>query len=599
MSMAEQTATGAEGVSWNLADLLASEAQVDPYLEEGSRLAREFAERYRGHVQNLSPTELRQGLKELERIQDQLDRVHTFAFLNWCTRSEEHAAGALLQRVREVYTRIAQELLFFELELSALPAEELRRRWNDPELAGYRHYLEILERRSRHLLTEPEERMAAEKSITGIGAWTRFFDETLAAARFELDGRALTEQEVLALLHEPDRSTRRSAAMAFTAGLQRHLRTLTYVMNTVLAEKASEDRMRRFQHWLESRNLANEISDAAVQALVDAVVSRYDLVERFYRLKRRLLGLDELYDYDRYAPVGTMGRRFAWQEAREIVTSAYARFSPVLGDLVARFFAERWIDAGVRPGKRAGAFSHRAVPQVHPYILMNYTGRIRDVQTLAHELGHGVHQYLSRELGSLQGSTPLTTAETASVFGEMLVFDALREAEQDPSRRLSLLVSKIDDIVATVFRQVAMNRFEDLVHNRRRRDGELSPDELSRCWLSTQHEMFRGSVILGDHYGIWWSYIPHFIHTPGYVYAYAFGELLVLALYSIYRQEGPGFVERYLKLLSAGGSDWPHRLLEPFGVDLQDPGFWHHGLREIEILLEEAERLAAAASPAG
>ncbi len=599
MSMAEQTATGAEGVSWNLADLLASEAQVDPYLEEGSRLAREFAERYRGHVQNLSPTELRQGLKELERIQDQLDRVHTFAFLNWCTRSEEHAAGALLQRVREVYTRIAQELLFFELELSALPAEELRRRWNDPELAGYRHYLEILERRSRHLLTEPEERMAAEKSITGIGAWTRFFDETLAAARFELDGRALTEQEVLALLHEPDRSTRRSAAMAFTAGLQRHLRTLTYVMNTVLAEKASEDRMRRFQHWLESRNLANEISDAAVQALVDAVVSRYDLVERFYRLKRRLLGLDELYDYDRYAPVGTMGRRFAWQEAREIVTSAYARFSPVLGDLVARFFAERWIDAGVRPGKRAGAFSHRAVPQVHPYILMNYTGRIRDVQTLAHELGHGVHQYLSRELGSLQGSTPLTTAETASVFGEMLVFDALREAEQDPSRRLSLLVSKIDDIVATVFRQVAMNRFEDLVHNRRRRDGELSPDELSRCWLSTQHEMFRGSVILGDHYGIWWSYIPHFIHTPGYVYAYAFGELLVLALYSIYRQEGPGFVERYLKLLSAGGSDWPHRLLEPFGVDLQDPGFWHHGLREIEILLEEAERLAAAASPVG
>ncbi len=599
MSMAEQTATGAEGVSWNLADLLASEAQVDPYLEEGSRLAREFAERYRGHVQNLSPTELRQGLKELERIQDQLDRVHTFAFLNWCTRSEEHAAGALLQRVREVYTRIAQELLFFELELSALPAEELRRRWNDPELAGYRHYLEILEQRSRHLLTEPEERMAAEKSITGIGAWTRFFDETLAAARFELDGRALTEQEVLALLHEPDRSTRRSAAMAFTAGLQRHLRTLTYVMNTVLAEKASEDRMRRFQHWLESRNLANEISDAAVQALVDAVVSRYDLVERFYRLKRRLLGLDELYDYDRYAPVGTMGRRFAWQEAREIVTSAYARFSPVLGDLVARFFAERWIDAGVRPGKRAGAFSHRAVPQVHPYILMNYTGRIRDVQTLAHELGHGVHQYLSRELGSLQGSTPLTTAETASVFGEMLVFDALREAEQDPSRRLSLLVSKIDDIVATVFRQVAMNRFEDLVHNRRRRDGELSPDELSRCWLSTQHQMFRGSVILGEHYGIWWSYIPHFIHTPGYVYAYAFGELLVLALYSIYREEGPGFVERYLKLLSAGGSDWPHRLLEPFGVDLQDPGFWHHGLREIEILLEEAERLAAAASPAG
>jgi oligoendopeptidase F len=597
--MAEQT-VGAEGVIWTLADLLASEAEVDPHLEAGSRLAQEFAGRYRGRVGVLSPAELREALCAFEAVQDHLDRVHTYAFLQWCSRSEEHAAGALLQRVREVYTRTAQELLFFELELSALPAEELRRRWEDPELAAFRHFLELLQQRSRHLLSEPEERMAAEKSITGIGAWTRYFDETLAAARFELDGRALTEQEILALLHEHDRNTRRSAAMAFTAGLRKHLRTLTYVMNTVLAEKASEDRMRRFEHWLAARNLANEITDGAVQALVEAVVSRYDLVERFYGLKRRLLGLDELYDYDRYAPVGVMGRRFGWEEAREIVTSAYARFSPVLGDLVSRFFAERWIDAGVRAGKRAGAFSHRAVPQVHPYILMNYTGRIRDVQTLAHELGHGVHQYLSRERGSLQGNTPLTTAETASVFGEMLVFDALRESEKDPSRRLSLLVSKIDDIVATVFRQVAMNRFEDQVHNRRRRDGELSPDDFTSAWLSTQREMFRGSVTLGDHYGIWWSYIPHFIHTPGYVYSYAFGELLVLALYSIYRRDGRGFVERYLKLLSAGGSDWPHRLLEPFGVDLQDPGFWYHGLREIEALLDESERLAAATgSPVG
>lgn len=586
--------TGAEQVRWDLTHLFTSETELDPYLEAGSRLAEVFASRYRGRVAELSPSELRAGIRDFELIQDHLDRAYTYVFLNWCTRSEEPAAGALLQRVREAYTRIAQELLFFELELSALPAADLERRWTSPELESYRHFIEMLGHRSRHLLTEPEERIVAEKSVTGSGAWTRFFDETMTAARFTLDGRSLTEQEALALLHEPDRPVRRAGAMAFTEGLRQNLRTLTFVMNTVLAEKASEDRLRRFGHWLSARNLANEITDASVEALIDSVAGRYDLVERFYRLKRRLLGLDELFDYDRYAPVGAVARHYTWQEAQEIVTRSYRRFSPQFGALVERFFNEKWIDAGVRPGKRAGAFSHRAVPQVHPYILMNFSGKNRDVQTLAHELGHGVHQYLSRSQGSLQGNTPLTTAETASVFGEMLVFDALREQERDPELRLSLLVSKIDDIVATVFRQVAMNRFEDAIHRHRRQSGELAPDDFNRIWLETQREMFRGSVTLGDHYAIWWSYIPHFVHTPGYVYAYAFGELLVLALYSVYQREGSDFVDRYAQLLSAGGSDWPHQLLKPLGVDLQDPGFWHRGLEEIEQLVAEAEALADA-----
>ena len=284
-------------------------------------------------------------------------------------------------------------------------------------------------------------------------------------------------------------------------------------------------------------------------------------------------------------------RRYSWSEARDTVLTAYRDFSPKAADIAQMFFEKRWIDAPVRPGKRSGAFSHRGVPQVHPYILLNFTGNTRDVQTLAHELGHGVHQYLSNPLGSLQAGTPLTTAETASVFGEMLVFERLLNSESDPRQRLALLMSKIDDTMATVFRQIAMNRFEDRIHRSRREKGELNTQQFSQFWFETQSEMFRESVTLTDGYRIWWSYIPHFVHTPGYVYAYAFGELLVLALYALFRSEPSGFVDRYLRLLAAGGSDWPHHLLEPMGVDLRDPGFWHRGLEEIEKLIAQAEEL--------
>jgi len=587
-----QPVTGVEDVTWNLADLYECESDLERALEETRSSAQNFSEKYRGKVEKLSPDMLAVGLKEFESLHDHLDRAYTYAFLNWCTNTIAPERGALLQKVRETYTRIGQTILFFEIELLQISEHAFETLLAEPSISQFRHYLETLALRRNHVLTEPEERILAEKSVTGPGAWSRFFDETLGAATFRFRGQDLSEQEILALLYQPNRATRREVALTFTEGLRDNIRVLTYVANTILAEKASDDRIRGYENWLASRNLSNEISDVAVNALVASVTSRFDLVSRYYNLKRNLLGLDELFDYDRYAPINGVESKYAWGKARGLVLEAYGRFHPLMEEIARSFFEERWIDAGVTPGKRGGAFSHPGVPEVHPYIMMNFTGNTRDVQTLAHELGHGVHQYLARKQGSLQANTPLTTSETASVFGEMLVFESLLETESDPRAQLSMLMSKIDDTIATVFRQIAMNRFEDRVHTARRTEGELSSDRLSEFWMESQREMFQNSVTLGDHYSLWWSYIPHFIHTPGYVYAYAFGNLLVLALYSIYQSNKGNFAEKYIQLLEAGGSDWPYVLVGKMGVDLQDPEFWQHGLGEIETLIGRAEKLA-------
>lgn len=584
--------TGAEDVRWNLSDLYSSKDALEKDLELADTEADEFANAYRGRVAELDAAALAEALDRFEDLQDRMGRAYTYVYLNWSTDTNDAARGALLQRVREAYTRTGQKLIFFELEWATMDASRASELLDDPALAGYRHYLELKRLRKDYLLSEPEEKILSEKAVTGRSAWTRFFDETLGAARFYIDGEELTEQETLSKLHEPDRELRQKAAMALTDGLKEHARSLTYVFNTILADKASDDRLRGYGTWLSARNLANEVSDETVDALVDAVTSRYDLVARYYRLKRQLLGLDEMMDYDRYAPVGDADSSYEWDEARSIVLDSYSSFHPQLGSIAAFFFDKQWIDAPVAPGKRGGAFSHGAVPSVHPYILMNFTGRIRDVQTLAHELGHGVHQYLSRKQGVLQSDTPLTTAETASVFGEMLVFQRLMRREDSTSNKLAMLVGKIDDTIATVFRQVAMNRFEAGIHHARRSEGELSADVYAEHWMATQTAMFQGSVTLGEHYRHWWSYIPHFLHTPGYVYAYAFGELLVLALYARYAEDPDGFPKRYLELLEAGGSDWPHVLVGKLGVDLTDAGFWSLGLSAIEDLILKAETLA-------
>lgn len=594
--MTTQHLTGAEEATWDLVDLYAGpdDPAFDADLDVADAEADALDAAYRGRVAGLSPAELAALLGSYEALRERSAKAGTYASLYWTQNTEDPARGALLQRATERDSRLGQKLIWFELEL-AHAADDVAAGWMAArELARYRHWLEVVRLYRPYLLTEPEEKILAEKSVTGRSAWERFFDELHSAARYEFDGEQMSRDQILSRLYDADREVRRRAAANFTEGLKELRRSTTYVFNTVLADKASDDRLRAYPTWITGRNLGNQVDDATVQALVDAVTSRYDIVARYYRLKARLLGLPELFDYDRYAPLPAADRDFSWDQAKEIVLSAYGAFHPRLAEIAGWFFDRRWIDAPPRPGKYGGAFSHGAVPSVHPYILLNYDAKPRDVMTLAHELGHGVHQTLSGVQGLLQADTPLTTAETASVFGEMLVFRSMMANEADAAVRLGMLTQKIEDSFATAFRQISMNRFEHAIHTARREEGELTSERLGELWLQSQRAMFGDSVTLTGDYGLWWSYIPHFIGTPGYVYAYAFGELLVLALYARYKEIGPGFAEAYIGMLSKGGSDWPHAIVEPLGVDLKDPAFWHGGLNILEEMVADAERLAGA-----
>jgi oligoendopeptidase F len=473
----------------------------------------------------------------------------------------------------------------------------------DPALARRRHFLEGLRRYRHHVLSEPEERILSETHLSGAAAWSRLFDEIMGEAHFEVtlgdEPKRLSEEETLSLLYDADRATRRAAAAGLTVGLRQHARVLGFIFNTLVQDKAADDRRRSYPSAMAARHLANEAKPESVDALIDACVGRYDLVARYYGLKARLLGLEALADYDRYAPLPDAAGRRGFEEAREIVLGAYGDFSPRMAEVAGRFFDEHWIDAELRPGKRGGAFSASTVPSAHPYVLLNYTGNLRDVMTVAHELGHGVHQTLAAKQGLFEQDTPLTTAETASVFGEMLVFRRLMREEKDPKVRLSLLCGKLEDAFATVFRQVAMTRFEQALHAARREEGELPLERINELWMEANRPMFGDSVKLTDDYAWWWLYIPHFVHSPFYCYAYAFGELLVLALLRRYDEEGPGFVPKYVALLEAGGSDTPENLLAKMDLDIADPAFWHGGLALLEELLEEAEALAAEVGSGG
>ncbi len=417
-----------------------------------------------------------------------------------------------------------------------------------------------------------------------------------ATALGQSDGDATVGLEQgLSLLQHPDRSVRRAAAAAVTDGLEPGLRTRTFVFNTLLLDKSTDDRLRGYPSWISARNLDNEATDDSVQALVDAVVGRYDIAQRWYRLKAQVLGLERLADYDRMASVATDESEIGWTEASALVHDAYASFSPELAEIVQEFYDQRWIDAPVRPGKRPGAFCAYTVPGHHPYLLLNWTSRNRDVLTLAHELGHGLHAYLSRGQGVFHQSTPLTLAETASVFGETVTNNALLAQLDDPNERFALLASTLEDSIATVFRQVAMNRFEHSVHTARREDGELSSERFGELWAASQEAMLGDSVEITDGYRTWWSYIPHFIGTPGYVYAYAYGQLLALSVYARYQERGASFVPSYLELLSAGGSMEPAELGRIVDGDLEDPGVWDAGLAIVEGQLAAAEAAARAA----
>lgn len=604
MSASTNLRSSADAVEWSLAELYSGldDPKLEADLAAALVRAQAFEKEHRGRINTPTgprPESLLAALEELEGLSEQMDKSAVFAMLAHSAKTDDPKRGALLSRTREARTAINRHLIFFDLEWVALADEPAKRLIADPKLARYRHWLEQKRAWKPHYLSEPEEKVLEEKAVTGRAAFVRLFDETAAALTCTVETageqKRLPLQQTLARLYDPDRGVRQAAAAGITAALKEQSRLLTYLFNTLVLDHQTDTRLRGFPDFMASRHLANEITAPVVEALMASVEAFFPTVRRYYRLKAKLLGLPELFDYDRYAPISGDLPRCDWPTARNIVVESYAKFSPEAGAIVGRFFTERWIDAAPRPGKRGGAFSSSGVPSVHPYILMSYTDKLRDVMTLAHELGHGLHQYLSRGVGYLQCDTPLTTAETASVFGEMLTFERLLELHPEPKTRLALLCSKLEDSFATAFRQIVLTRFEQKAHAARKTEGELTTDRLNELWMEANAPMHEGAVTLTEGYGWWWLYIGHFVHVPFYCYAYAFGELLVLALVQRHKQEGPAFVKKYLALLESGGSEAPPALLKKLGVDIEDPAFWRLGLTLLDGMVKEAETLASQA----
>ncbi|MGH7044797.1 MAG: M3 family oligoendopeptidase [Stellaceae bacterium] len=579
---------------WDLSDLYPGRDSPE-LAADLARLADDaeaFRQRYQGRLAELPGAQLGAAVEAYERMQELSGRIASYASLVHAGNLSDPEIGRFYQTIEERINAIATSLLFFTLELNRIDDSALVAREADPALARYRPWLRDLRAFRPHQLSDEAEQLLHEKSVAGRAAWTRLFDETVADLRFPIRGRELTEAEALDLLAERDPEIRRDAALSIGNVLGRNPRTFALITNTLAKDKEIEDRWRRFARPISSRNLSNFVEDEVVDALIAAVRTSYpELSHRYYRLKARWLGVDALPFWDRNAPLpGGDDRLIPWPEAEATVLAAYRAFSPEMAAVGARFFAAPWIDAPVRPGKASGAFAHPTVPAVHPYLLLNYQGRVRDVMTLAHELGHGVHQVLAARQGYLMADTPLTLAETASVFGEMLTFRALLAAETDRERRKIMLAGKVEDMLNTVVRQIAFVTFEIRVHDERR-EAELTPDRLAEIWLEVQRESLGPAIRLDGVYRHYWSYIPHFIHTPFYVYAYAFGDCLVNSLYAAYQDAHLGFAERYLDMLRAGGTLRHRELLAPFGLDAADPSFWSKGLSVVAGFIDELERL--------
>src|SRR6266852_5464121 len=562
MAQATKT-TGAEQVRWDLTDLFQSptDTAIEETLAEAQTRAVAFEARYKGKVASLAPEEFAAMMRELEEDEELAARPDVYAYLLHSQNTEDPAAGRLLARVREAGAERASHGVFFTLELAHISDDQAARLYADPESARYRHTVEEARKFRPHQLSEPEERVLTDFSPVGNSAWNRLFEELCARIRVDLDGRRAPLDEALVRLRESDRTVRRQASAAITAALDQDARTRGYIYNVILGEKAIDDRLRHFPTWISSRNLANETSDEAVQALIEAVTGRYDVCARYYRVKKKLLGVGDLHEWDRYAPIGEVARDLSWEEAKDLVLSSYRRFSTRAAALVEDFFKHGWIDAPVAPGKAGGAYCMPVTPHHHPYVMLNFTGKLRDALTLAHELGHGLHDRLASKQHIFDFHPPLILAE-----------------EKDPKIRLAMLCSQVEDAFSTVFRQVAFNRYEDACHTARRTEGELAVDQLGEIYQAKLQPMFGDALTLTDEHKVWWSYVGHFLHTPGYVYAYAFGNLLALSVYHRYLERGQDFVQDYLDFLAAGGSTRPDELVKKIGMDITDPAFWDAGL---------------------
>ncbi len=578
--------------SWDLRDLYPApdSPELSGDLDRAEAESVRFAAAHAGKLAAHAGAALATAIADYERIEEVLGRAMSYAQLLFSGDSNDPEIGRFYQSMTERITAIRTHLLFFTLELNRLDEHTLERKLADPALARWRPWLRDLLVFRPHELSDELEKLLHEKEVTGRAAWSRLFDETIAALRIPVRGEELTVSGALNLLSDADRDQRAAAGRAIGETFGRNIRLFSLITNTLAKDKEIIDNWRRYPRPGSYRNRANMVEDQVVDALVAAVTAGYPrLAHRYYALKAKWLGLAKLQHWDRNAPLpGDDDRAISWPQAREIVLDAYAAFSPELAAVGKRFFERPWIDATLRPGKAGGAFAHPTVPGVHPYLLLNYHGRTRDVMTLAHELGHGVHQVLAGGQGYLLAGTPLTLAETASVFGEMLTFRALLAAETDPARRRIMLAGKVEDMLNTVVRQIAFYRFETLLHDERR-NGELVADRIGELWLQVQTESLGPAFEFTPDYRVFWAYVPHFVHTPFYVYAYAFGDCLVNALYSEYQAGHPGFQAKYLAMLRAGGSLRHRELLAPFGLDASDPTFWRRGLDVIAGFIDELE----------
>jgi oligoendopeptidase F len=580
--------------TWDLGDLYSGmdSPQFKADLEQAAAEARDFAARYGGKLAGLSGDDLGGAIAAYERLQERLGRVGSYAGLLYAGNMSDPAIAQFQQNTQERITAITTTLLFFTLEINRIDDAALDAKLTTPALAKYRPWLRDTRAFRPHQLSDELEKLLHEKQLSGRNAWTRLFDETMARLRFPLDGKALTSAEILHLLSDKDGAVREKAAKSFGKVMGDNIQIFALLTNTLAKDKEIEDKWRRFPRPPSSRNLANQVEDEVVDALVTAVKEAYPaLSHRYYRLKAKWFGVEVLDYWDRNAPLPDADdRTIAWPEATKTVIEAYRAFSPELADVGGRFFANRWIDVPVRPGKAPGAFAHPCVPSVHPYLLLNYQGKVRDVMTLAHELGHGVHQILAGPQGYLQADTPLTLAETASVFGEMLTFQSLLQSAPDQRTRRTMLASKVEDMLNTVVRQIAFYDFEARLHDERR-GGELTAQRIGELWFMVQAESLGPALRFGPEYAHYWAYIPHFIHAPFYVYAYAFGDCLVNSLYAAYQAGTPGFQAKYLDMLRAGGTLRHKELLAPFGLDASDPAFWSRGLEMLAGFIDELEAM--------
>ncbi len=582
-------------VAWELDELLDGAESADVLLDQAEAASKSIEAEFKGNVADLDAAGLADMFKQLADVSELVSRAGHYVMLQFSVNTQDPALGAAMAMMQERSTTISGRLIFVDLEWAKVPDDKADQMIADPSLSFVAHHLTNMRQMRPHLLSEDAEQVLNATSVTGAAAWVRLFEELTSSIEVTIEGNSMPLDAALSQLQSPDREVRRTSAEAVSSSLEEGLRTRAFVYNTLLLDKSVDDKMRGFDTWVSSRNLSNEASDESVQALIEAVVGRYDIPHRWYALKAQVLGLDKLADYDRAASVADTDETIGWTQATSIVTDAYGSFSEELAGVVGRFLNENWIDAPTRPGKRGGAFCAYTVPSHHPYVMLNWTGRTRDVLTLAHELGHGVHAYLAREQGIFHQTTPLTLAETASVFGETVTNNRLLSMIDDPGERFGLLASTLEDSIATVFRQVAMNRFEDRCHTIRRTEGELSVERFGDVWAETQIAVLGDSVEVTDGYRNWWSYVPHFMGTPGYVYAYAYGQLLALSVYARYAEEGDAFVPAYLDLLRAGGSKSPEELGKIVQCDLADPGFWDAGLNIVEGQLNAATEAATAA----